>query len=117
VIQQLLLLAKADEYQLAVQRRAVDIGALLRDIVASTSARHLDIDLDAAPGLTVVGNPDHLQRLLRNVIDNAMRYADSRVVITATTTADGVRGEVDDDGPGIPIEDRERVFDRFVRRA
>jgi signal transduction histidine kinase len=115
LIQQLLLLAKADEHQLAVQQRAVDMGALLREVVASTPARHLDIDLDAAPGLTVVGNPDHLLRLLRNVIDNAVRYAGSRVGITATTVADEVRIEIDDDGPGIPIEDRERVFDRFVR--
>jgi signal transduction histidine kinase len=115
LIQQLLLLAKADEHQLATQQQAVDIGDLLHDIVASTAARDLDISLTAASGITVAGNPDHLQRLLRNVIDNAVRYAASRLVITATHVGDEVRIEVDDDGPGIPAEDRQRVFDRFVR--
>jgi signal transduction histidine kinase len=117
LIQQLLLLAKADEQQLSAQQRRVDVGVLLRDVATSTQAHHvdLDIDLDAAPGATTVGNPDHLQRLFRNIIDNAVRYAHGRVLITATTSADAVRVEVDDDGPGIPATDRERVFDRFVR--
>lgn len=117
LIQQLLLLAKADEQQLSAQQRRVDVGVLLRDVATSTQAHHvdLDIDLDAAPGATTVGNPDHLQRLFRNIIDNAVRYAHGRVLITATASADAVRVEVDDDGPGIPATDRERVFDRFVR--
>jgi len=52
---------------------------------------------------------------LRNIIDNAVRYAHRRVHITATTTVDSVQVEIDDDGPGIPPADRQRVFDRFVR--
>jgi signal transduction histidine kinase len=93
----------------------VDVGALLQDVAAETPAHHLDIDLDTAPGATAVGNSDHLHRLFRTLIDNAVRYAHSRVVITSTITADGIRVEIDDDGPGIPVADRERVFDRFVR--
>jgi signal transduction histidine kinase len=115
LIQQLLLLAKADEHQLAVAQQPVDVGALLRDVVATTPAHDLDIDVDVTNGLSTVGNREHLQRLLRNVIDNAVRYARSRVLITATTTSDEVRVEIDDDGPGIPTADQERVFDRFVR--
>jgi signal transduction histidine kinase len=61
LIQQLLLLAKADEHQLAAQERGVDVGELLHDVVASTVAHHLDINLEVQPGVTVVGNPDHLQ--------------------------------------------------------
>jgi signal transduction histidine kinase len=115
LIQQLLLLAKADEHQLSAEQQRVDVGALLRDVVANTPAHHLDIDLDVAPGVDTVGNPDHLQRLFRNILDNAVRYARRRVFITATTTADEIRIEIDDDGPGIPAADRDRVFDRFVR--
>lgn len=115
LIQQLLLLAKADEHQLAAQQQIVDIAALLHDVVASTQAYHVDVKLDAAAVLSVVGNPDHLERLLRNIIDNAVRHANRHVIITATVTSDQVRIEIDDDGPGIPTEDRKRVFDRFVR--
>jgi signal transduction histidine kinase len=68
-----------------------------------------------APGVDTVGNPDHLQRLFRNILENAVRYARRRVLITATTAADEIRIEIDDDGPGIPAADRGRVFDRFVR--
>jgi hypothetical protein len=87
----------------------------VRDVVANTPAHRLDIDLDTAPVVDTLGNPDHLQRLFRNIIDNAVRYAHRRVHITATTTVDSVQVEIDDDGPGIPPADRQRVFDRFVR--
>jgi signal transduction histidine kinase len=53
--------------------------------------------------------------MFRNVIDNAIRYADHRVVISAATTRGSVQVEISDDGPGIPAEERERIFDRFVR--
>ncbi|MDP9116278.1 MAG: HAMP domain-containing histidine kinase [Actinomycetota bacterium] len=117
LIQQLLLLAKGDEQELAVQQRPVDLGALLSDVVAATPSPgiDIDIDIDAARGTATVGNPEHLQRLFANIVDNALRHAHTRVLIAATTTADEVRIEIDDDGPGIPTADRERVFDRFVR--
>jgi signal transduction histidine kinase len=115
LIQQLLLLAKSDEQQLSTQLQPVDLGALLRDVAASTPAHHPNVDLDVAPGATVAGNPDHLRRLFGNILDNAVRYARTRVLITATSRGGDVRIEIDDDGPGIPSTDRERVFDRFVR--
>jgi signal transduction histidine kinase len=115
LIQQLLLLTKADEHQLSAQQQRVDLGVLRQDVVDNTPPHHLDIDLDTAPSVNTVGNPDHLQRLFRNIIDNAVRYAHRRVLITASATVDGVRVDIDDDGPGIPPAGRHRVFDRFVR--
>ncbi|MDQ1540320.1 MAG: hypothetical protein QOH29_1046, partial [Actinomycetota bacterium] len=115
LIQQLLLLAKADEHQLAVQQHPVNLRALLHDVAAATPAPDIEIDVDVDSDTTTIGNPEHLQRLFRNIVDNAVRYARTRVLITATSTAEEVRIEIDDDGPGIPGADRERVFDRFVR--
>jgi signal transduction histidine kinase len=116
LIRQLLLLAKADERLLAARPEPVDLGSLLADI-RDTTARHdhLEIRLGTSPGVMTKGDPDHLQRLFRNIIDNALRYADRHILIRATPAQDMVAVEIDDDGPGIPAAQRERVFDRFVR--
>ncbi|KDN87126.1 ATP-binding protein [Kitasatospora cheerisanensis] len=54
-------------------------------------------------------------RLVRNLLDNAARYAHGRVAVTLTAADGWARLTVEDDGPGIPAADRERVFERFVR--
>jgi signal transduction histidine kinase len=117
LIEQLLLLAKADERQLSARRQPVDLAAVLSDTVARLPANQATIDLRAGEDITVTGDPAHLERLFRNIIDNALRYAASTVSITATADGDlnGARVVIDDDGPGIPAADRDRVFDRFVR--
>jgi signal transduction histidine kinase len=53
--------------------------------------------------------------MFRNFLDNAVRYARRRVLVTAATGPDGTIVEIADDGPGIPTSERERVFGRFVR--
>lgn len=114
LIQQLLVLARADDGRLALCRRPVDLTGLLEEIRATT-AGGVGIDLRADPDLVVVGDPGHLGRMLRNLVDNAVRYARDTVTVTAAASAGMVRVDVDDDGPGIPVADRERVFGRFVR--
>ncbi|HZX04285.1 ATP-binding protein [Kribbella sp.] len=114
LIQQLLLLAKADERQLAA-RQEVELRALLAEIRSDLTAEHLTIQVDVTAGLTIAGHPGHLQRLFRNLIDNAVRYATSSVTVTGRQVGEAVQVQIDDDGPGIPAADRERVFDRFVR--
>ncbi|MEU4669722.1 ATP-binding protein [Amycolatopsis sp. NPDC023774] len=63
----------------------------------------------------VLGEPVQLERLLRNLLDNAVRHASSAVTVTVGRHGTTVVLEVLDDGPGIPPADRERVFDRFAR--
>jgi len=115
LIHQLLLLARADERLLTAHRQLVDLGQLLRGILARIHPHPVGIDLDLAPEVVTVGNPDHLERLFRNVIDNALRFARTRVVIRAASATTTVQVEILDDGPGIPATERDRVFDRFVR--
>jgi signal transduction histidine kinase len=115
LIEQLLVLAKTDERQLAAQQHRVDMHALLHELAIETPVPGVDIVVEAAARAATVGNPDHLRRLFENVLKNAARYARARIVVTAEVSADGVRVEIDDDGPGIAEADRERVFDRFVR--
>jgi signal transduction histidine kinase len=79
------------------------------DLVALASAHPVEVIADAP--VIVGGNPIQLDRAVTNLIDNARRYAASRVCVTVEPT----RVVVDDDGPGIPPADRERVFERFTR--
>ena len=63
----------------------------------------------------MTGDPDGLRRMLSNLIDNATRYARSRVAVSVGTSGQNARLSVTDDGPGIPAADRERAFGRFTR--
>jgi signal transduction histidine kinase len=115
LIAQLLVLAKADAHQLAARRQPVDLAALLADLAAATPAPGISIDLSVPPRTMTAGNPEDLSRMFRNLLDNAVRYARHRVLVTAAAGPEGIVVEIADDGPGIPAEERERVFGRFVR--
>ena len=115
LVEDLLLLARADERGLALQRRDVDLddvasnemGRLLRETA-------LTIDADLTP-TRLIGDPGGLSRVVRNLLDNAARHATARVELRVHTDGSNAVVTVGDDGPGIPIADRGRVFDRFVR--
>jgi signal transduction histidine kinase len=127
LISDLLQLAKTDAGQAAARRQRVELAPLFAELRSSTTVTRADvpgasavaIELAVPTGLAVTGNPAELSRVFRNVLDNAVRHAKSAVRISATPTNTGpdtsIRILVADDGPGIPAEERERVFDRFVR--
>ncbi|RCG31400.1 HAMP domain-containing protein [Sphaerisporangium album] len=115
LIQDLLRLAKADEHPQVGHRQTLDAADLLRDVVGATPARGLTVDLHLADGVFLHGDRADLGRLVRNLLDNAVRYAASTVTVTLAATPGTARIHVLDDGPGVPAADRERVFDRFVR--
>jgi len=71
--------------------------------------------LDPGGAWQVRGNRDRLDRMLVNLIDNAIRYAKSSVTVSVSESGAWVELAVTDDGPGIPEPDRERAFDRFAR--
>ena len=68
--------------------------------------------MSAAP---VRGSREQLVRLVRNLLENAERHARTRVEVSVCADHDGVELVVSDDGPGVPAEQRERIFERFVR--
>ena len=85
----------------------------LSEVVEAVAAGRAEIEVGGAP--VVHGHRSRLERLVRNLVDNAERHATSRVVVTASVVDGQAVLTVTDDGPGIPEADRERVFDRFVR--
>jgi signal transduction histidine kinase len=63
----------------------------------------------------IMGDPEELRRAVGNLVDNAVRHARTRVEVAAEVDHDQAVISVSDDGPGIPLADRERVFERFTR--
>ena len=112
----LLVLARLDEHQpRATAGKPVDLAALVTEEVERSAGGRVPVTARTGGPCVVTGDPDGLRRLLRNLIDNALRYAKSRVEVAAHREDSEAVLTVSDDGPGIPEADRERAFDRFVR--
>ncbi len=119
LVDDLLLLSKVDDGGLVLRHEDVDL-----DDVADRECRRLrqvsgvTVELDAV-AVRVVGDELRLEQVVRNLVENAARAARSVVRVGVRRHTDGRAGyaavTVEDDGPGIPEEDRERVFERFVR--
>jgi two-component system OmpR family sensor kinase len=75
------------------------------------SDRRIQTDLVSPAWL--YGSPDHFRRILRNLLDNAVRYASNTIFLSLTVIEDRVILSVEDDGPGIPASDREWILQRF----
>jgi signal transduction histidine kinase len=115
LIDDLLLLARADEHHLADRHDDVDLD----DLAHAERQR-----LQGIPGLAVrssvtaarvTGDAGQLARMMRNLVDNAARHAHGTVELSCGVHDAMAVLRVADDGPGIPPEQRTRVFDRFVR--
>jgi len=119
LVADLLLLARADAGRRAPQR-PLDLGGLLVEAAGELGPVAGAHELTVEPRTAMVsGARDELLRATINLIDNALRHTPPGTRITASIEArDGdVVLVVEDDGPGIPPEIRERIFDRFVRSA
>lgn len=115
LVEALLLLAKADENGLRLVVVDVDLDDLVdAEARRLRSATALRVREEVASA-RVSGDPLKLAQAIRNLTDNAARYAHREVDIHLTTEGRWAILRVDDDGPGIPEGQREAVFDRFVR--
>jgi two-component system sensor histidine kinase QseC len=122
VVQQLLTLSRMLPQEGLQNPEAVNLTAVAREIMAylvpAALERDIDLELNAPDeGATVIGNNTMLGVLLRNLIDNAIRYSPpgSEVIINIEAKPNMVVLDVIDNGPGIAPELRERVFERFYR--
>jgi len=106
----LLLLARLDAGE-RPHLTPVDLTALARE----TASGRTGVRTDTAPGVEVPGSRGQLTRLLANLLDNAARHARTGVEVTVRREGADAVLTVADDGPGVPLADRERIFERFVR--
>ena len=120
VVEQLLAMARQDPAAQAADMKAIDLAALVREVVETArpgaEQKGLMLGLDSRLDQGIVGDRTALRALVENLVDNAIRYttAGSITARTYPVASDAVF-EVEDTGPGIPAEERERVFDRFYR--
>ena len=110
LIDEILLASRLDAPQAAVGRfEPVDLTGLLAEECARGGAEL------QAQGITVSGVPKLLRRLVRNLLENARRYSDGEARVVLSRTGERCRLAVLDRGPGVPPEQRERIFEPFYR--
>ncbi|MBM9509031.1 sensor histidine kinase [Actinacidiphila acididurans] len=112
----LLLLARLDARR-PLRVRELDLAQLVAEEAARRRPRlEVRVLLDLAPDLLILGSPDHLRRLVANLVDNAVRHATTTVRVTLARRPDGhLVLDVIDDGDGIPPAHHATVFQRFTR--
>ncbi|XVQ12471.1 sensor histidine kinase [Spirillospora sp. CA-255316] len=114
IVDELLMLARLDAGATA-ERRVVDLSRLAAEQIRRLARARVPVHWDLDGPARVLGSPVQLDRLLTNLLDNAVRHARERVDLRVAVEGDEVVVTVADDGSGIAPEDRERVFERFTR--
>jgi len=112
LVDDLLVLARADEGDPGLRRtERVELAALAREL----AGRYERVAVVPSGPHETLGDPVALDRVLGNLVDNAVRHTRTGVTVRVARDGPDVLVTVTDDGPGIPAADRERVFDRFTR--
>jgi len=118
LVADLLLLARSDAAQ-ETRHRPVDLRAIALDAVSEAQAivGDRELEVETAQDVVVEGARDELHRLVLNLIENAVNHTPPGTTVRVAVRADGADAVivVEDDGPGVPPEMREKIFDRFVR--
>ena len=123
LVEQLLTLARQEPDALQWPPAAIELSELARLVTADyaplAEAKGLDLGVARADAVSVHGDREGLRALLANLVENAVRYtpAGGRIDVSAYGATDQAVLEIIDTGPGIPREERGRVFDRFYRRT
>lgn len=124
LVEQLLVLARQEASDASgAKDQQVNLADIARravtDMAGAAQGKGVDLGLQQADDALVNGQGDALMVLMRNLVDNAIKYTPEGGTVDVTVSAHGQGAQllVEDSGPGIPAEERERVFDRFYRIA
>lgn len=120
LIGQLLTLARLESGKAETCAVTCDLAELAREVLAESAeqahGKRIGLQLEGSAA-RLSGNPELLRVLLRNLVDNAIRYSPPHTTVALTTgiAQEGAWLEVNDQGPGVPPSQRQRVLDRFYR--
>ena len=116
LIEDLLLSAKMEDQATKSPPELLELASIVaREVEGLGAVAPTIMVSDESGGAQVLGDERRMGRVVRNLVANAARHAESRVKITISQTDDEVELRVADDGPGIALEARERIFQPFVR--
>lgn len=98
---------RLEPIEISLRREAFEVARL----VFAGTTRELQVDISA--DITVVADPNRLRQIFRNLLENARKYGGDQVLIAGEETGDTYKVVIADNGPGIPVEDRDRIFEHF----
>jgi signal transduction histidine kinase len=120
-VQDLMLMSRLERTDLQLEAAVVDVAAIVRGCVEGFGSiadqRRLRLDVATPEQLTAVADDEKLVSVVSNLVANAIRHAPVGGVVRCSLSADAARLvlEVADDGPGVPPEQRDRIFERYRR--
>ncbi|MDX6275458.1 MAG: hypothetical protein QOJ92_2668 [Frankiales bacterium] len=114
LVQQLLDLSRLEAGAVPLRRELVALTPHVEQVLRSLGETAVPVEVECG-AVSVYADPERLHQVVANLVSNALRHASGRVEVRARPHAGGVRIEVEDDGPGVPPSERERVFERFAR--
>ena len=116
LVRDLLFLARSDGEERVRRIEPVDLDDIvLEEATRLRSTAQVRVDASGVSAAPLSGNRDELTRLVRNLLENAEHHAESRVRIRLSAEGREIILMVEDDGPGVPPAERERIFQRFTR--
>ncbi|HET7856359.1 MAG TPA: ATP-binding protein [Gaiellaceae bacterium] len=116
LVEQLLDLSRLEADRVPIQPVSVPVRAQVEDLVAASAGSRADeIEVRIDDELEAVVDPSVLEHVVSNLVTNALRHGDSPVVVTATNNDGHLRVAVEDNGPGVPEEFVQDLFERFSR--
>ncbi len=115
LIEDLLIVSRIDRNAVPIQLEAVPLMAFLKEVTSTVAITELNIDIDPDDA-AVLADLDHLNRIFVNLLDNASKYAPgSAVEVFARARGDRVDISIIDHGEGVPVGQRDRIFERFTQ--
>jgi signal transduction histidine kinase len=119
LVDSMFMLSRAEAHGLPLTREPVYVNDIVAECVRSmrvlAEGRRVGIEIRSEPDLPMSADDSLLRQLFLNLLDNAIRHAATGVHVTLERSEESVTVRVSNDGPPIPPDDRERIFERFVR--
>jgi signal transduction histidine kinase len=116
IVEDLLVAARADTGNVSVVLGQADVGVIVRDVLRGLPASDQQIDNLVANGVVALCDEVRCGQVVRNLVVNSIRHGGETTWIESEVTADSVLIHVCDDGPGVPSEMEETIFEPYVSR-